>query len=96
MEGHIGEEFEGMISSVTSFGMFVELDNMIEGLLIISDMKDDYYTYDESTFSIKGKKNKHGYRLGDRVRVVLTNANNEAKTIDFAIVPEKKKNEEDN
>lgn len=96
MMKHIGEEFEGMVSSVLSFGMFVELDNMIEGLVRISDMKDDYYTYDESTFSIKGKKNKRGYRLGDRVRVVVTNANKEAKTIDFAIVPEKKKNEEDN
>lgn len=94
MMKHIGEEFEGMVSSVLSFGMFVELDNMIEGLVRVADMKDDYYTYDESTFSMKGKKNKRGYRLGDRVKVVVTNANKEAKTIDFAIVPEKKKKEE--
>lgn len=93
MTKHIGEEFDGMVSSVLSFGMFVELDNMIEGLVRVADMKDDYYTYDESTFSMKGRKNKRGYRLGDRVRVVVTNANKEAKTIDFAIVPEEKKKE---
>ena len=71
--------------------MFVELDNLVEGLVRITDMKDDQYTYDEATFSLKGAKNKRGYRLGDRIKVMVANANKEAKTIDFVLVPDEKK-----
>ena len=85
MQDHIGEEFEGIVSSVTPFGMFVELDNLIEGLVRLDDLTDDYYTYNEDTFSLVGKNNKRGYRLGDKVKVVVKLANKEAKTIDFII-----------
>ena len=85
MEKHIGEEFKGIITGVMSFGFFVQLPNMIEGLVRIEDLKDDYYTYDESTFSLIGNKNKRGYRLGDNVEVVVKSASKEAHTVDFTL-----------
>ena len=86
MEKHIGEEFEGIISSVLSFGMFVELPNLIEGLVRFEDLTDDFYTYDESTFSITGKNSKMCYRLGDNIKVKVKSASKEKHTIDFIIV----------
>ena len=65
--------------------MFVELPNLIEGLVRVEDIKGDYYTYDESTFSLVGKKNKRGYRLGDNIKVVVKAASKEKHTIDFVI-----------
>jgi len=85
MQDHIGEEYEGMISSVMPFGMFVELPNLVEGLVHIDDLEGDHYMYNEETFSIVGTKDKRGYRLGDKVRVVVKSANKEEKTIDFTI-----------
>ena len=85
MQDHIGEEFDGIINTVTPFGMFVELPNLIEGLVRLDDMTDDYYTYNEETFSLVGKNNKRGYRLGDKVTIIVKAANKEAKTIDFVI-----------
>ena len=88
MEQHIGEVYEGMISSVLSFGMFVELPNLIEGLVRLDDMKDGSYTYDETTFAICSEHNKRGYRLGDKVQVKVIAASKEAHTIDFELVEE--------
>ena len=85
MEKHIGEEFSGIITGVMSFGFFVQLPNMIEGLVKIEDLKDDYYTYDESTFSLIGNKNNRGFRLGDNVDVIVKSASKEAHTIDFVV-----------
>ena len=85
MEKHIGEKFEGVISGVMSFGIFVELPNLIEGLVRVEDMKGDYFTYDETTFSLVGRKNKRGYRLGDSIKVVVKAASKEKHTIDFVI-----------
>lgn len=85
MTNHIGEEYEGIVSSVVPFGMFIELPNKIEGLIRLDDLTDDYYTYNEDTFSLVGKKNKRGYRLGDKVNVITKAANKEEKTIDFTI-----------
>lgn len=83
MMDHIGEKYHGMISSITSFGMFIELSNLIEGLIKMDELKDDYYIFDESTISLIGKKNKRGYRLGDEIDVIVSGANKEARTIDF-------------
>ena len=91
MEGHIGETFKGMISTVTNFGLFVELPNLIEGLIHIDDLTDDHYIYDEATFTLRGVKNKRGYRLGDTVEVILKSANKELKQVDFVILNEKNK-----
>lgn len=89
MMDHIGEEYSGMISGVVSFGMFVELANSIEGLVRLDDMTDDFYTYDEATFALIGKKNKRGYRLGDNVNVIVKAASKEAKTVDFELAKQK-------
>ncbi len=94
MMKHIGEEYEGIVSSVLNFGMFVELDNLVEGLIRLDSIKGDHYYFDESTFSICSENNKRGYRLGDKVKIVVVNANKEAKTIDFELVDEKKKSNE--
>ena len=85
MEKHIDEEYTGIVSGVMSFGMFIELPNKIEGLVRIEDLKDDYYTYDESTFSLIGNKNKRGYRLGDEVKVIVKAASKINHTVDFLI-----------
>ena len=85
MQEHIGEEYNGIISSVTPFGMFVELPNLIEGLVRLDDLTDDFYTYSEETQSLVGKQNKRGYRLGDKIKIIVKSANKEAKTIDFII-----------
>ena len=85
MEKHIGEEYEGMISSVTSFGMFVELDNLIEGLVPIKDM-DDFYHFDEEKMTLTGEKTKKTYRIGERINIKVVRASKEEKTIDFEII----------
>ena len=85
MEKHIGEEFEGMISSVMSFGMFVELDNLIEGLVPIKDMK-DFFNYDEERMTLVGERTHIKYTIGDRVLVRVIRASKQEKTIDFEIV----------
>lgn len=89
MEDHIGERFKGVISSVMSFGMFVELPNLIEGLIRVEDLKGDYYTYDETVFALVGRKNKRGYRIGDDIKVKVKAASKEKHTIDFIIDDEK-------
>lgn len=86
MLDHIGEEYEGVVSSIMNFGMFIELPNLIEGLVRIDTIGDDYYTYDETTFSLIGRKNKRGYRLGDFVKVKVVAADKEKRTIDFELV----------
>ena len=86
MESHIGEEYDGTISSVMNFGLFVQLDNMIEGLVHISEIKGDYYTFDETIHTLRGEKKGKMYKLGQKVRVVVTNASKENSTIDFNLV----------
>ena len=85
MTKHIGEEYEGIISGTMPFGMFVELPNTVEGLVRIDNLEGDIYTYNEETFSITGKHDKRGYRLGDKVKVKTIGANKEAGTVDFQI-----------
>jgi len=95
MENHIGEEFEGMISGVTNFGMFVELDNLVEGLCRLQDMN-DFFHYDENTMTLIGERTHIKYRLGDRVLIKVINANKNEHTIDFKVIKklEGNKNEE--
>lgn len=85
MMDHVGEEFTGIISGVTSFGMFIQLPNMIEGLVHISDISGDYYNYDERTMSLIGQKTKKRYRIGDEVTVICKSASKEEASIDFEI-----------
>lgn len=85
MEDYIGEKFEGMISSVTNFGLFVELDNLVEGLCRLSDM-DDFYHYDEATMTVIGERTNKRYTIGDRVVIKVKSASKEEQTIDFEIL----------
>lgn len=85
MEKHVGEEYEGMISSVTSFGMFVELDNLIEGLVPLREMK-DFFHFDEEHMTLTGEKSHVKYSIGERVVIRVLRASKEEKTIDFEIV----------
>jgi len=85
MEKHIGEEFEGMISSVTSFGMFVELDNLVEGLVPLREMK-DFFHFDEEHMTLTGERSYIKYSIGERVLVKVVRASKEDKTIDFEII----------
>ncbi|SKA93672.1 RNAse R [Caloramator quimbayensis] len=86
MSERIGEVYDGVISSVTSFGMFVELPNTIEGLVHMSNMDDDYYIYDEKHYTLIGEKFKKVYRLGDKVKVKVVKTDIDSRTIDFTLV----------
>lgn len=83
MLGYVGEEFDGVISGVTSFGMFVELANGVEGLVHISSLTDDYYEYDEQGFRLVGNHTGKIYRLGDPLRIEVLRVNMEDRSIDF-------------
>ena len=85
MEQHIGESFEGMISSITNFGMFVELDNLIEGMVPLKDMR-DFFHFDEENMSLTGEKSHVKYTIGERLLVKVVRASKEEKTIDFEII----------
>ncbi|HEY9577249.1 MAG TPA: ribonuclease R, partial [Pseudobacillus sp.] len=88
----IGEEFDGIISSVTNFGMFVELENTIEGLVHVSYMTDDYYRYDEQQFAMIGERTGNVFRIGDQITVRVRDVNKDEQSIDFEIVGMKKIN----
>lgn len=82
----IGEEYEGTVSSVTSFGMFVELDNTVEGLIRLADIHDDYYIYDDMTYTIIGERTKKTFRIGDPVKIKVANVNVDFREIDFELI----------
>ena len=89
MKDRIGEIFEGMISSVTGFGAFVELPNTIEGLVHITSFRDDYYMYDEDRLIFIGERNKKIYRLGDKLKVLCSKVDILSREIYFEIVEDK-------
>jgi ribonuclease R len=87
MEDKIGEIYDGLISGVTEWGIFVELiDTKIEGMVSVRSMKDDYYYFDEDNYRIVGRSSGMTYTLGDKVTVKLTNADLLQKHIDFQLV----------
>jgi len=86
MKERIGEEYEGLVSSLTHFGMFVQLENTIEGLVHFSNMVDDYYYYDEEKYYIIGELTKKTYRIGDTVRIKVLGVDILKGTIDFVLV----------
>lgn len=87
MQNHIGEVFDGKISGVADFGIFVEEENTkSEGLVHISKIGNDFYTLDKKTYSIKGERNKQSYTLGDKVKIKLVGASIDNKTLDFVFV----------
>ncbi len=86
MESHIGEIYDGIISSVTNFGFFVQLENLIEGLVHVNTLKGDYYNYVPELLSLIGKSTKKVYRVGNHVQIKVINASKENALIDFEIV----------
>lgn len=83
MSFHIGEEFDGVISSVTGWGMYVELPNTIEGLVPIARMNEDYFEFDEDNYRLVGRLSGKAYTMGSPIRVKVTAADTSARTIDF-------------
>jgi len=90
MEDYIGCEYEGIISTVTNFGFFVELENLIEGLVHVSTLKGDFYHYIPETLALIGETTKTTYRIGNKVKIRVTNADKESALIDFEVIPSKK------
>lgn len=86
MRSYIGEEFDGVISSVTGWGMYVELPNTVEGMVHVSNMDDDHYIYDEETYSLIGERTRRVFKLGQPVRIRVVHTDKVTKTIDFIIV----------
>ncbi|HLR69554.1 ribonuclease R [Virgibacillus alimentarius] len=86
MEDKVGEEFDGVISSVTSFGMFVELENTVEGLVHVSYLTDDYYHFDDRNHALIGERTAKMYRIGDEVKVKVVSVNLDEHVVDFELV----------
>ncbi len=85
MKQHIGEAFEGTVSGVTEWGFYVELDNTVEGLVHVNSLTDDYYTFDKDRYCLVGDMTGRAYRMGQRVKVWVENADENTKTVDFKI-----------
>ncbi len=90
MADRIGEVYQGVISGVTEWGLYVELDdNHCEGLVPMRDLADDYYDFDEKNYCLVGRRHNNRYRLGDIVKVQVTRADVERRMLDFAILDDK-------
>ena len=88
MEDHIGKRYSGIISGVCEFGMFVELENTVEGLVRIEELPGDHYLYSKELNAMLGRKNKNRFVYGDKVTVEVVKASRETAQVDFRIVKE--------
>lgn len=86
MSYHLDEEFEGIVSGVTGWGLYVELPNTVEGLVHVNTLRDDYYVFDQESYELRGEMTKKVYKLGDKVRVRVADADKMLKTVDFELV----------
>ncbi len=86
MESHIGEEFEGVISGITTWGMYVELSNTVEGMVHVSNLPGDYFNYNEETYEMVGEKTGRTYKLGEKIRVTVKDTDKTSRRIDFSIL----------
>jgi ribonuclease R len=90
MQDRVGEDFDGLITSVTKFGFFVELtDLFVEGLVPLNTLTDDYYTYHENTRQIIGQHTRKTYSLGQRIRVLVDRIDPVEKKIQFAVLEQR-------
>lgn len=96
MSYHLGEEFEGIISGVAGWGLYVELPNTVEGLVHVNTLRDDYYVFDQESYELRGEMTKKVYKLGDKVRVRVADADKMLKTVDFELVSDIRDDEEEN
>ena len=88
MENHIGEEYPGIISSITSFGVFVELENTVEGMIRFDKLGDEYFIYDEDRKTLMGEKTKTMFDIGDKINIRVIAADKQTRRIDFEKVEE--------
>ena len=95
MQKHLGEIFEGVISSITNRGMYVELPNTIEGMIRVTDLLDDYYYYDDDNYEMIGKETGRRFKLGQKVSVIAVKADKMQRQIDFKLHEEDEEQEED-
>lgn len=95
MASRLGEIYEGIISGVTFWGIYVELDNTVEGMIRLSDMDDDIYDYDSENYKVTGRYSGREYRLGQKIKIQVANADTFTRTIDFVIPEEEMRSEED-
>jgi ribonuclease R len=86
IQDHIGEEYDGFVSSIYPFGLFVQLPNTIEGFIRLENMKNDFYSYNEKTNELIGKKTGQRFSLGTKVKIKVIAANKETRKIEFAMV----------
>ena len=91
MEDKVGEKFDGVISSVTGFGLFVELENTVEGLVHVTDLTDDYYHFDDRSFAMIGERTGNVFRIGDAITIKVAGVNLEEHSVDFEVVGMKQK-----
>ena len=95
MQDRVGEDFDGLVTSVTKFGFFVELTELfIEGLVPLTSLSDDIYSYHENTRQIIGARSKKTYSIGDRVRVIVDRIDHVQKKVQFAVLEDKPKRAE--
>ena len=85
MESQIGETFEGVISGVTDWGLYVELPNTVEGLVHVNSLMDDYYVYDSAHYTLTGEKKKRSFAIGQKVKVRVAQADARERTVDFVL-----------
>lgn len=86
MQDKIGDQYDGIISSITSWGMFVQLDNTVEGLIRLAEINDDYYIYDDMNKQLIGKETKKVYKLGQKVKIEVVFADKQTRKIDFKLL----------
>ena len=85
MQNKIGEIYDGVVSSITSFGMFVELDNTVEGLVKFEHMGDEYFIYDDERKTLRGEKSNKIFKIGDEVKIEVISADKITRKIDFKL-----------
>ena len=85
MQRHLGETFPGIISSITGWGMYVELENTVEGMVRLSSLKDDYYVFNEDRLELVGEHSLRTFQIGQKVNVLVCAADMNTRTIDFEL-----------
>ena len=85
MQSKIGNEYEGVISSITSFGMFVELYNTVEGLIRLNNLSDDYYIFDQENYLLFGEHTKKTFKIGDKINIKVDSVNIPLREVNFVL-----------
>lgn len=95
MQKKIGEQYDGVVSGVTQFGMFVELENTVEGLIRFEDLGNEYFDYDDQRKTLRGEKSNKTYRVGDKVRIEVKSSDKTTRRIDFKLIDDTLNNKDE-